>query len=105
MAKFDLTPVLGLKKLGTNNINFSDDPNSTAHANNANLDAIDTAVAGLQVKTSINGITVLHGSVVPSAGDGVPATAPALYVKDDDGTVYSKTGSGDTAWSLLAFAG
>jgi len=47
----------------------------------------------------VGGVLIKSGSVVPSAGAGVAAPAGSLYLKTD-GTVYSKTGAGATAWAL-----
>lgn len=50
---------------------------------------------------SLNGWSFLSGTVVPSAGGGVAATAPAMYAYNNAGTwtYYGKTGAADTAWT------
>lgn len=51
--------------------------------------------------TSINGVTILTGAADPSAGGGVAATRPALYIRTGTDQVYLKTGAGNSNWSLL----
>jgi hypothetical protein len=55
---------------------------------------------GSIVAAEVNDVEVLAGSADPSAGAGVAAAIPALYLRST-GALYSKTGAGDTAWTLL----
>jgi len=48
---------------------------------------------------------MLQGTVDPRTGSGVPSNLGAYYYKTNDGTRYEKTGSSDTAWTLLGSAG
>lgn len=45
----------------------------------------------------------LKGLADPTADAGVAAAIGTLYRKTDNGTVWSKTDTGDTDWQLLAF--
>lgn len=51
-----------------------------------------------------SGLTILSGSIDPSAGAGVAAVQPALYFRTSGGvgTCYLKVGAADTAWSRMA---
>ena len=59
------------------------------------------AATGAVTGASFNGVGIVTGSADPTAASGVAATAPALYFRTGTADVYLKTGSGDTAWSLL----
>jgi len=48
---------------------------------------------------------MLQGTQDPRTGSGVASNLGAYYYKTDDGTRYEKTGSADTAWTLLGSAG
>lgn len=48
-------------------------------------------------------LVLLHGDITPSIAPGVAAAKPALYVKNSDGSVWSKTGAADTDWTQLNF--
>jgi len=48
---------------------------------------------------SIDSITgILYGSVDPSAGGGVAAPISSMYCQTVDGSIWHKTGSGNTNW-------
>lgn len=50
-----------------------------------------------------SGLTILSGSVDPSAGAGVAASQPALYFRTSGGvgTCYVKVGAANTEWSRM----
>lgn len=48
-----------------------------------------------------SGSGFLHGNSNPSTGSGVPASIPNLYLKNDDGSVWTKVGELDTDWLQL----
>lgn len=43
-------------------------------------------------------VELVEGSVDPSAGAGIPAPVGSLYLRTD-GTIWSKTGAGNAAWT------
>lgn len=51
----------------------------------------------------VNTVNLVAGSADPTAGGGVAATMPALYFRTTGGagTIYWKSGAGDTAWTLF----
>jgi len=60
------------------------------------------ARAGLNATNARAGLTViLSGTADPSAGAGVAATVPALYLRANGTTteIWLKTGAGNTAWT------
>ncbi len=46
-------------------------------------------------------IQVLTGTADPTAGAGVVATMPALYIRTSTGVLYTKTNTGDTNWTVV----
>lgn len=60
----------------------------------ADIAALDTRI------DSLEGL-VLSGAADPTAGGGVAASVGSLYLRTN-GTLYQKTGAGNTAWTLLA---
>ena len=53
----------------------------------------------------IQGVSLLTGAADPSAGGGVAATAPALYLRTGTEQLWLKTGAADTDWTLMDAAG
>lgn len=59
------------------------------------------AFSGAVTVGTLNGVTWLTGSAIPSDGAGVAATRPAMYLRTGTDEVWQKTGSGDTAWTYV----
>lgn len=57
----------------------------------------------VEVTGTINGITMLTGSVDPSAGAGLAAEMPAMYMRvtGGAGTMWYKSGAEDTSWTAV----
>lgn len=73
--------------------------NTLAAAFNALKAFVQTG--GSPTISQVNGVTILSGNVDPSAGAGVQSALPALYVRNTDGVVWSKTGTAATAWTQI----
>lgn len=54
---------------------------------------------------SVGGVVVRRGAADPSAGAGVAAPRPALYVRTGTDQLWLKTGSGNTAWTQIVASG
>lgn len=52
-------------------------------------------------KGKVNGIEFKSGAADPTAGAGVPANRPAIYIRTGTDQLWLKTGAGDTAWTQL----
>ena len=68
------------------------------------LDLGDAIFTGdVEVTGTVNGITMLTGSVDPSAGAGISASMPALYMRvtGGAGTLWYKSGATDTSWTAV----
>ncbi len=61
--------------------------------------ADDLAVTGDTTSGTYNGIQVVVGSVIPTDGAGVAATAPALYLRTGTNQLWYKSGAPDTSWT------
>ncbi len=59
------------------------------------------AVQGLNA--SLNGINLLNVDAVPSGGGGIAAPVGSLAILNTNATMYRKTGSGATAWTLSTY--
>jgi hypothetical protein len=64
------------------------------------LKRVSAAVQGVDPASLGSVVTFYTGSVDPSAGGGVAASIPSIYVRND-GVVWSKTGAGDTDWTRI----
>jgi hypothetical protein len=53
-------------------------------------------------KGSVNGIEFKTGAADPTAGDGVAANRPAIYVRTGTDQLWLKTGAGNTAWTQIS---
>lgn len=60
------------------------------------------AVTGALTAGTLNGVGLLTGTADPSAGAGVAATRPALYVRTGTDQLWLKTGAGDTNWTQIS---
>jgi hypothetical protein len=58
---------------------------------------------GLQLQLGPSVVTVLTGTVDPSADTGVAATVPAMYIRENGSAteLWLKSGAGATAWTQL----
>lgn len=54
---------------------------------------------------AVGGVVVRRGAADPTAGAGVAAPRPALYVRTGTDALYLKTGSGNTAWTIVPISG
>lgn len=64
-----------------------------------------TAQAHLVGQPAVGGVVVVRGANDPTAGAGIAAPRPALYVRTGTDQIYLKTGAGNTAWTQLAQSG
>ncbi len=75
---------------------------TTGTHNGSVAGGVTGAFSGAVTVGTINGYQLLTGSADPSAGGGVAATQPALYMRTGTDQIWLNNGAGDTAWTRLA---
>lgn len=65
----------------------------------------DSVDADAVTSDTVNGWHILYGAADPSAGAGVAALQPALYLRTGTDQLWIKTGVGNAAWTLLVANG
>lgn len=63
--------------------------------------AAQTTVSPGGLELGFGGPQYLTGSADPTSGGGVVAPIASVYIRTTNGTVYSKTGAGNTAWTAV----
>lgn len=56
-------------------------------------------------RINVGAVDLVSGSTDPTAGAGVVAPVGSIYGHSGTGTIYSKTGAGDTQWTAVGSGG
>ncbi len=63
--------------------------------------AVRADISGAFTAGTLNGVQILGGAAIPSAGAGVAHSGPALYFRTGTLEVYYPTGAGAMQWALV----